>query len=100
MLYESLQYKEYQYNNQIFRRRITKIVPNTEIIYINNLVLDKQDYELNYNTGALTTNKTGTIEIECEFDIPVRFDSDILKILLESQYLYSAKNIILKELIS
>ncbi|UAT42663.1 DUF2460 domain-containing protein [Anaplasmataceae bacterium AB001_6] len=92
-------YKNYTFNQQTFKRPIKKIVPNTEIVYSNDIPLESTQYTIDYNNGLLVTEEGGEISIECEFDIPVRFASDDLKIGLDNPGIYVAKNIILHEII-
>ena len=56
-------------------------------VYVND-VLQSTGYTANYNTGIITFDVAPTIghsiKVTCEFDVPVRFDTDEMDITLES----------------
>lgn len=63
-------------------RKITKPIPNSVSIKIDNQ--KTEDFTVDYNTGIINFKNTPdsgkTISSSFEFDIPVRFDTDTLKI--------------------
>lgn len=63
-----------------YDRPILKIVPGTVSWWANNIAQDPS--KVNTDTGLInTTGMIGqTIEIQCEFDVPVRFDTDEIQI--------------------
>lgn len=56
-------------------------------VYVND-VLQSTGYTANYDTGIITFDVAPTsghsIKVTCEFDVPVRFDTDEMDITLES----------------
>lgn len=56
-------------------RPISLPVPGSLTVFVNNEAV-ASGWSCNYQTGLLTTNLTGTISVEFEFDIPVRFEQD------------------------
>jgi len=75
-----------------YNREIKKIVTGTETVTVNSVVISEgggaSQYQLDDTTGILTLGSTlatqsGTdIEVACEFDTPVRFADDQLRISL------------------
>jgi len=65
-------------------RDIRKPIGETVSVWIDNVLIDVADYTVNTNTGMVTFNaapgNTLAIEVACEFDIPVRFEKDGLRI--------------------
>jgi uncharacterized protein (TIGR02217 family) len=84
-------------------RVITKPVRDTLKIVNNNKILTSADYEIDYNKGIISLlrpieGSDKDLFATFEFDVPVRFDSDHLQILLEGRDLFSCKNISLVEI--
>ncbi len=81
-----------------YDRPILKIVPGTVSWWANGVL--KNSALVNTDTGIInTTGLIGqTIEIECEFDVPVRFDTDEIKIAHDDWELMSWPSIPLIEL--
>lgn len=86
--------KTYSAGPQQYVRDITKIVqpsvgppPVVFEVYVNDTILSS-GYSVDYNTGILTfvspPTLGHTIKVSCEFDVPVRFDTDEMEITLES----------------
>jgi uncharacterized protein (TIGR02217 family) len=60
-------------------KKITKLVDGTIEIFLNSNILDKSKYTINFNDGIITFNQPqndqDSLNITCEFDIPVRFEN-------------------------
>ena len=92
-------YKRYEpLTAYFYDRPLLKIVPDTVSLWANNVPINAA--LLNTTTGIVnTTNYIGqTIEVECEFDVPVRFDTDEIKINHDDWELMSWPSIPLIEL--
>ncbi len=92
-------YKRYEpLTSYFYDRPILKIVPGTVQWWANGVL--KASNLVNTETGIInTTGLIGqTIEIECEFDTPVRFDTDEIKIAHDDWELMSWPSIPLVEL--
>lgn len=81
-----------------YDRPLTKIVPNTVQIWSNGTA--RSSSLLDINTGLInTTGFAGqTFEVACEFDVPVRFDTDELNITHDDWELMSWPSIPMIEL--
>lgn len=81
-----------------YDRPIMKIVPGTVQVWSNGVA--RSDSIVNVETGIVnTTGFAGhTFEIECEFDVPVRFDTDDISITHDDWELMSWPSIPLIEL--
>lgn len=81
-----------------YDRPILKIVPGTVQVWANGVV--KSPLIVNTDTGIVNTNTLSgqTIEVACEFDVPVRFDTDDIKIAHDDWELMSWPSIPLIEL--
>lgn len=95
--------KKYTAGSEVYTRTIRKIVaaftppahptegwddPAVEFrVYVND-VLVTSGYSVNYNTGVITfvsaPTSGHTVKVTCEFDVPVRFDTDKMDITLEA----------------
>jgi uncharacterized protein (TIGR02217 family) len=74
-------YKRYEpETDYFFDRPITKIMPGTASIWIDGALVGDPDSILDYDTGIITVGNGSVCEIECEFHVPVRFDTDTMKI--------------------
>ncbi len=92
-------YKRYEpLTSYFYDRPILKIVPGTVSWWANGVLQDAS--KVNTDTGIInTTGLIGqTIEIQCEFDTPVRFDTDEIKIAHDDWELMSWPSIPLVEL--
>ena len=78
-------------NNNFYDRTIKKIVSGTLLVYLDAaLQADPDDYSVDLNTGLITfvvapasTGGSGPggeelVEVSCEFDVPLRFNTDVL----------------------
>lgn len=68
-------------------RKISRPVSGTLKVYVDGVLkTETADYTVNYNTGQITflsaPANTKVISVDLEFDIPTRFDTDILKLNL------------------
>lgn len=83
-------FKRYSNGGQNYDRDLKKIVTGTESVWVNSVQIAEGagagQYQLDDNTGIVTLGatlaaQTGTaVEALCEFDVPVRFDTDQLDI--------------------
>lgn len=77
-------FKTYTISSYSVARPITRPVSGTLKIYANNVLLTEgTDFTVNYDTGQVTfavTHSSGVVfSVSTEFDVPVRFDSDLFK---------------------
>lgn len=84
-------FKRYTDSGGTYDRDLTKIVSGTVSVWVaSTLKTETTHYTVNYSTGVITFTggniPTGgqAIEVECEFDVPCRFDSDDFGITLET----------------
>jgi uncharacterized protein (TIGR02217 family) len=92
-------FKRYEpLTSYFYDRPILKIVPGTVQVWTNGV----ERSPLLVNTGTGLVNTTGyagqTIEVACEFDVPVRFDTDEINITHDDWELMSWPSIPLIEL--
>jgi uncharacterized protein (TIGR02217 family) len=77
-------FKRYSPGLEPFDRIIRKVVADTDTVYVNGV--ETSAYTLNYATGLITFDSAvpdgNVVSVECEFDVPVRFDVDDLRINL------------------
>lgn len=81
-------YKTYSSSGTDFDRVITKPVDGTVRVWVNSVEIDEGsgngEFEVDLTTGIITLGSTHVatstypVEVECEFDVPVRFDTDHL----------------------
>lgn len=78
--------KNYTINGNHYIRKITKPVISTIKIFINETITE--DLKIDLTTGIITFNEAPSMDTKInasfEFDIPVRFDSDILEITMDT----------------
>lgn len=74
--------KIYNSTGVSYTRILSKIVENSETVTINDI--ETSNYTIDYNTGIITLNSPlalgAILKVSCEFDVPVRFDTDELDI--------------------
>lgn len=66
-----------------FDRPLTKIVPGTIRAWVNGAEWSTAGINVNVNTGRLTIGGApgnSTVDVACEFHVPVRFDIDEMKV--------------------
>lgn len=78
--------KTYASGEESYTRPITKPIGESVVVASNNMVVDSESYHCDAATGILTFDSFSTpapgdvITAGYEFDVPVRFDTDALKI--------------------
>ena len=88
--------KQYVSGAVVSERIITKPVAGTVKLYRNSL-LQASGWSIDTATGIITTSLTGTLTVDFDFDVPVRFDTDELALSLDSFNTGSWNNIPLIE---
>lgn len=91
-----------------YTRRIYKPVASTVVVRVNGVLSALSgDYALNAATGVITFNNNGTdipelgevVTVSCEFDVPVRFDTDQMNASHEGWLVESWSSIPIVELL-
>ena len=87
-------FRRYPSGTFFFDRRLTKIVDATQTVWVNGVQVAEGggagQYQLDDATGVVTLGATlagqsGTdVEVQCEFDVPVRFDTDRLELVADT----------------
>ncbi len=87
-------FKRYTSGALDYDRILEKIVLDSELVWVNNVAISEGvgagQYQLDDLTGIITLGSTlvaqsGTdVEVSCEFDVPVRFDTDEFSVTLET----------------
>lgn len=76
-------FKRYTDTGGTFDRSVTRLVDTTVQVYLNS-VLQVSGFTIDNNTGVitfLTAPANGVnVAVACEFDVPVRFDTDELQV--------------------
>lgn len=97
--------KTYTVGSENYVRDIKKIVANTLVVKVNSVTLTvTTHYTIDINTGIISFtggNEPGNgedVEVTCEFDVPVRFDTDQMEITQEAWQLETWDSIPLVEL--
>jgi uncharacterized protein (TIGR02217 family) len=75
--------KQYVSAAVVAERVITKPVPGTVKLYKNS-ILQATGWSVDTATGIITTSLTGTLTVDYEFDVPVRFDTDEMAVSMDS----------------
>ncbi|PZP86529.1 MAG: TIGR02217 family protein [Azospirillum brasilense] len=75
--------KRYVSGAVVSERVIAKPVAGTVKLYRNSL-LQVSGWSVDTATGIITTALTGTLTVDYEFDVPVRFDTDELALSMDS----------------
>lgn len=87
-------------DNIVYYRKITKPVISTVRVFINDI--ESKDFNIDLTTGLITLNTApeinSTIKASFEFDVPVRFENDIMEITMNSINSGNVKEIILAEI--
>ena len=87
-------------DNIVYYRKITKPVISTVRVFINNI--ESKDFNIDLTTGLITLNTVPevntSIKANFEFDVPVRFENDIMEITMNSINSGNVKEIILTEI--
>lgn len=92
--------KKYTSGATTYNRTITKIVTGTLNVYVNDVLIAGANYtEAN---GLIVFNvaptNTHTVKVECEFDVPVRFNQDDLSLTVIRDGVFSVENLEIIEL--
>lgn len=93
-------YKRYSSGGVNYDRTIKKIVATSVSVTVNAVAKIEGanpggDYTVNYNTGLITFNAGKapgnglSVAVTCEFDVPVRFDTDELNVAQDAFENYS-----------
>ena len=96
--------KKYQVSSEWYETRtLTKIVANTVTIKADGVEQEEgTDYEVDYNTGEVSfysaPDQGVVITGTCEFDVPVRFDTDYMAASYEAFQVHSWQSIPLVEI--
>ena len=87
-------FKRYTSGAINYDRILNKIVTGTESVWVNDVAITEgvgvSQYQLDDTTGIITlgsalASQSGTdVEVLCEFNIPVRFDTDQLRISMQT----------------
>lgn len=101
-------FKRYTSGSFMFDRDLHKIVPGTVSVWVDGVPIvegtGSSQYQIDLGTGVLTLGatlaaQTGTdVEIQCEFDVAVRFDTDALDLVADTDYAASIPNIPIVEI--
>lgn len=87
-------------DNIIYYRKITKPIISTVRVFINDI--ESKDFNIDLTTGLITLNTVPevntSIKANFEFDVPVRFENDIMEITMNSINSGNVKEIILTEI--
>lgn len=77
-------FKRYTDGTYTFDRTLTKLVDGTVEVYVNGVAAA---FTVDLDTGIITLTSTPSVSDQitylCEFDVPVRFDSDSLNVTME-----------------
>lgn len=75
--------KQYVSGAAVYERELTKPVAGSIKLYADS-ILQASGWSIDTETGVITTSISGTLTIDCEFDVPVRFDTDEMAISMDS----------------
>lgn len=77
--------KVYSSGGYSYTRELKKIVDGSVTVYVGG-VPQGSGWTLDYNTGIITFGGApgGAVTVTCEFDVPVRFDTDKLSTSLDN----------------
>jgi uncharacterized protein (TIGR02217 family) len=94
--------KTYLLKNYFVIRNIVKPTPNTASVFLNQVECNNSTQSIDYARGLarfVTPPAEGdAIMVNCEFDIPVRFKSDFLNIILTGRDLFEINDLELVEI--
>lgn len=86
-------YKRYSFGAVNFDRNLTKIVASSYTVWVNSVQLTEGvgagQFQIDITTGVITLGATHVattgqdVEVECEFDVPVRFNTDRMETTIE-----------------
>lgn len=79
-------YKRYSSGGIDYDRILKKIVNGSLVVWLDN-VIQVSGFAIDYNTGIITFTPAPTaavvVSVTCEYDVPVRFDTDKLNINMD-----------------
>jgi uncharacterized protein (TIGR02217 family) len=75
--------KQYISGSAVYEREISKPVVGSVKLYANS-ILQASGWSIDTATGVITTSLSGTLTVDYEFDVPVRFDTDEMAISMDS----------------
>lgn len=75
--------KQYVSGVVVYERDLTKPVAGSVKLYADS-ILQASGWSIDTETGIITTSISGTLTIDCEFDVPVRFDTDEMAVSMDS----------------
>lgn len=92
-------YKAYTSGAVTYSRTITKVVSGSLAVYVND-VLQTSGYTEDEGliTFSSAPTNTHTVKVACEFDVPVRFDTDQLQITTQIDGVMSVQDLEIVEL--
>lgn len=78
-------FKDYESGGYHFLRKITRPVVGTLSVWVGGVLkTETADYTVDYSTGIITISSAPgdgvDVSVDCEFDVPVRYDTDKLDI--------------------
>lgn len=95
-------YKRYPSGPGFYDHDIKKVVSGTLLMWVNGAQIGSPNVDVNTGIVTLTGPQAVTIgqniEIQCEFDKPVRFDTDHFTGTVSNFKTYEWQNIVIKEL--
>jgi len=80
--------KTYAISTATVTRAITKPVAGSVVVYVDG-VEEENGWSVDTTTGVLTTELTGAIAVDFEFDVPVRFEQDKIDFTFEAKGLFT-----------
>ena len=81
--------KTYQIGDTSYTRTLTRLVQDTTHVFVDGTP-QIEDLDVDHDTGLITFDEPpaedAPIRLVCEFDVPVRFDTDDLEITMITQH--------------
>ena len=88
-------FRRYTSGTVTFDRLLTKPVAGTVLVWVNGVAITLgagvDEFQVDTTTGIITLGATlaaqtgTTVESQCEFDVPVRFDTDALDLVADTE---------------
>lgn len=88
-------FRRYTSGTVTFDRLLTKPVAGTVLVWVNGVAITlgagADEFQVDTTTGIITLGATlaaqtgTTVESQCEFDVPVRFDTDALDLVADTE---------------
>ena len=93
-------YKYYESHGSFYKRRIHKIIPHSEIIKINDNIINQN---INYSNGTINLDRSldenEILKISLEYEIIARFDVDSFNYTYQSDGTIAVENLDIIEVI-